>query len=582
MFRYLYFAILLAVFSRAMAQEPIDVWPDLAPGETTREVGEKMQPRDGELPSITRIIQITRPTMTFHPAKVPNGTAVIILPGGGFGRVVTDLEGTEAADWLNRNGVSAFVLSYRTTADSNRPGWVKPLQDAQRALSLIRNQADRLGIQKDRIGLLGFSAGGQVAARLLCDQDKKTYEQVDSMDSISHRPDFSILVYPWNMYDAAKENLIDGVQDPRGCPPTYIVHTDDDRSTSLGAVLFYAGLKKFSIPSELHVYGNGGHGYGLRTVAGSQISTWPEHAAHWLATRGFLSSREPVKQVWAAPGSIVAKIAADADRVSATVQNDWVKKWLATASRLPPVEPKQIKVNDKAVDVDESLFYYSRYGSPLAYARALDLACQAGFEPKPGSRFFDFGYGSIGPLRMFALNGYHAIGVDVAPLLKAMYSDASGPLGDGSVQVFDGRFPSEPELVEKIGRDFDLVLSKNVLKRGYIHPTREVSDPRMTIELGVDDPTFLANVHKMLKPGGLFVIYNFCPPKSKIEEAYVPWAEGESPFTREMYAAAGLEVLSFDVVDDQAGRELAIALGWDKDGMKVESELFAWYTIARK
>ena len=168
------------------------------------------------------------------------------------------------------------------------------------------------------------------------------------------------------------------------------------------------------------------------------------------------------------------------------------------------------------------------------------------------------------------------------PLLKAMYLDASGPLGDGSVQVFDGRFPAEPELVEKIGRDFDLVLSKNVLKRGYIHPTREVSDPRMTIELGVDDPTFLANVHKMLKPGGLFVIYNFCPPKSKIEEAYVPWAEGESPFTREMYAAAGLEVLSFDVVDDEAGRELAIALGWDKDGMKVESELFAWYTIARK
>jgi acetyl esterase/lipase len=226
--------------------------------------------------------------MTVHVAAEPTGTAVVILPGGGFGKVVPDLEGSEAATWLNHHGVSAFVLSYRTTADSQSPGWVKPLQDAQRALSLVRSRADQWGIRKDRIGLLGFSAGGQVAARLLSDGDHRSYDRLDETDDVSHRPDFAILIYPWNMYDAKTENLIEGVVVPKNCPPTYLVHTDNDRSSSLGAVLFYAGLKKHGIPAELHVYGNGGHGYGLRAVTGSQISSWPDHAAHWLGTRGLL------------------------------------------------------------------------------------------------------------------------------------------------------------------------------------------------------------------------------------------------------------------------------------------------------
>jgi acetyl esterase/lipase len=272
----------------ALGEEPINVWPDLAPGETTRAVGEKLPPREGEAPPITRVSNITRPTMTVHRPAQPNGTAVVILPGGGFSRVVPDLEGTEAADWLNRHGVTAFVLSYRTTADPKTPGWTKPLQDAQRALALVRSQADRWGIQKDRLGLLGFSAGGQVAARLLAAEDRKSYERIDDVDAISHRPDFAILIYPWNMYDAKTDALVEGIQVPKTCPPTYLVHTDDDRSSSLGAVLFYAGLKKQGIPAELHVYGNGGHGYGLRPVKGSEISTWPTHAAHWLGTRGLL------------------------------------------------------------------------------------------------------------------------------------------------------------------------------------------------------------------------------------------------------------------------------------------------------
>src|SRR5262245_11993927 len=282
------FFILMLYARVLLSDEPLDVWPQHAPGESTRQIGEALPPRAGEAPPITRIVNITRPTMSVHLPEQPNGSGAVILPGGGFSRVVPDLEGTEAADWLNRHGVTVFVLRSRTTADAQSPGWVKPLQDAQRAVSLIRARADEWKLRKDRLGLVGFSAGGQVAARLLSDTNQRAYDRVDEVDNVSCRPDFAILVYPWNMYDAKTDGLIAGVEVPKSCPPTFLVHTDDDRSSSLGAVLFYAGLKKHGIQAELHVYGNGGHGYGLRPVRNSQISSWPDHAAHWLGTQGFL------------------------------------------------------------------------------------------------------------------------------------------------------------------------------------------------------------------------------------------------------------------------------------------------------
>jgi len=270
------------------AAEPLDVWPGLAPGETTAAAGEPLPFRPEEQPPVTRLVNITRPTMTLHLPDRPNGTAAIILPGGGFSKVVPDKEGTEAAAWLNQLGITALVLSYRTTDDPRAHGWEKPLQDAQRALKLLRSRAADWDLKPDWIGLVAFSAGGQVAARLLCDQGKLAYDPIDEIDTHSHRPDFAVLVYPWNLYDAATERLVDGLAVPADCPPTFLVHTDDDRSSSLGTVLFYAGLKRHSIPSALHVFGNGGHGYGLRPVAGSQIATWPDHAAHWLSTQRLL------------------------------------------------------------------------------------------------------------------------------------------------------------------------------------------------------------------------------------------------------------------------------------------------------
>lgn len=277
---------LLQSIASVNADEPLDVWPDFAPGETTRQVGEKLPSQAAEVPTVTRVIKITRPTFTVHVPAKPNGAAVVILPGGGFSKVVPDKEGTEAAQWLGKLGVTAFVVSYRTTEGNGVPGWIKPLQDAQRTMALIRSQAEKWNLNKDRIGLLGFSAGGQVAARLLSAQGKRTYERIDSVDDQSSRPDFALLIYPWNMYDSTRDQLAEGIVVPKDCPPTFLVHTDDDRSSSLGTTHFYAGLKRNGIASELHVYGNGGHGYGLRPVKDSQISTWTNHAAHWLGTQG--------------------------------------------------------------------------------------------------------------------------------------------------------------------------------------------------------------------------------------------------------------------------------------------------------
>lgn len=278
---------LLASTAIGIANEPQDVWPALAPDETTRSVGDVQAFRPSEIPKVTRVTNITRPTFSVHRPKQPNGTGIVILPGGGFGKVVPDKEGTEAAEWLNELGVTAFVLSYRTTTDKNTPGWLKPLQDSQRLMSLVRLRSAEWGLKTDRIGLLGFSAGGQVAARLLSSGGKASYDRIDMVDEVSFRPNFSLLIYPWTIYDAKTDRLVEGVHVDKTCPVTFLAHTDDDRSSSLGAVLFYAGLKRHGISSELHVYGNGGHGYGLRPVAGSEISTWTSHATHWLGRHGF-------------------------------------------------------------------------------------------------------------------------------------------------------------------------------------------------------------------------------------------------------------------------------------------------------
>lgn len=245
--------------------------------------------------------------------------------------------------------------------------------------------------------------------------------------------------------------------------------------------------------------------------------------------------------------------------------------------------------------ITETDYFYTRYGSPLAYARPLQIACQAagGEGSLQGKRILDFGYGGIGHLRLLAMLGAHAVGVDVDPVLRAIYAwpGDTGPvpgatffdrqMPEGSVALVTGRFPAEPAAVAAVGTGFDLILSKNTLKNGYINPAQPV-DKRMLVDLGVPSDVFVKELAARLNTGGYLLIYNLSPAPNP--EKYIPWADGRCPFPREMLEAAGLEVVTFDANDDAAARELGRALMWDRGEhpMDLEKDLFALYTLCRK
>ncbi len=287
-------AVVLSCHGSVWGDEPskLDVWPDLAPSETSRDVGTLMPSKSGESKPIDRVSGVRRPTLDIYPAKNnPTGTAVIILPGGGFTYVVPNLEGSEAAEWLNEIGITAFVLRYRTkeAASPGEPLWQRPLQDAQRAMRLVRHHAERWKLNPDRVGVLGFSAGGQVAA-ILHASELAVYVPTDTIDTVSFKPAFSLLVYPWQVIDA-KGDLLEPIKVNDKSPPAFIVHTHDDASSAIGAAKIYIELKQHNVPAELHVYQNGGHGYGVRERPNSVISSWPARATDWLKIRGLVESR---------------------------------------------------------------------------------------------------------------------------------------------------------------------------------------------------------------------------------------------------------------------------------------------------
>jgi hypothetical protein len=238
-------------------------------------------------------------------------------------------------------------------------------------------------------------------------------------------------------------------------------------------------------------------------------------------------------------------------------------------------------------ELDERFYWFTRYGTPLAFVRPLEVLGGAGMESAEGTRLLDFGFGSIGQLRMLASVGADVTGIEVDPLLERLYSRPEdtgaiarcGPAEPGGrLRLLFGRFPAEESIVRDAGEGYDVFVSKNTLKRGYIHPEQEV-DPRMLVHLGVTDADFVAAVHALLKPGGGFLIYNLCPAPSP--EKYIPWADGRSPFDRELLESSGFDVLAFDQDDTEAARAMGEALGW-AESMDLEKDLFGTYTLARK
>jgi SAM-dependent methyltransferase len=356
-----------------------------------------------------------------------------------------------------------------------------------------------------------------------------------------------------------------------------------------------------------------------------------------------------------APSAAIQELRAQGKALEPLVRTDAARRFLRAVAALPPIAPRTILVDAARTTalteaeaaglpesertalhrrvLDDSYYYTTRYGSPLAYARPLDLVAAAvaaatsstttgatsiastsapaeTAQPTPvepsapasphatftGARILDFGYGSIGHLRLLASLGADVVGVEVDPVLRALYSfegdQGAIPGFDGApagtLTLVHGRWPADHAVAAAVnaagrGGAFDLIIAKNVLKNGYLHPAQPV-DKRMLVDLGVDDSAFVAALAAALRPGGLLIIYNLCPPPSPPDKPYIPWADGRSPFPHEMLNAAGFDILAFDQNDDAAARALGHALGWDQGAgaMTLETDLFALYTLARR
>jgi acetyl esterase/lipase len=285
-----------------LAAEPLvlDVWPGKPPGLTGDIGPEKIQtPPGGRSVSektVMRLTNVSRPTLTvYRPAKDKDtGAAVLINPGGAYNILAWDLEGTEVAAWLNSIGVTGIVLKYRVPRPLDLPKGdepVQPLMDAQRALSLVRSKAAEWGLDPQRIGALGFSAGGHLTAALATNFDKRAYEPLDDVDKVSCRPDFAVLVYPAYLVDKANPSqLSPKIRVSAQTPPTFIVAAFDDKSYVVNSPHMWLALKAAGVPAELHVYETGGHGFGLRP-SDKPSSTWPKRCAEWMQARGLLKGK---------------------------------------------------------------------------------------------------------------------------------------------------------------------------------------------------------------------------------------------------------------------------------------------------
>ncbi|MSU48089.1 MAG: alpha/beta hydrolase [Opitutus sp.] len=292
-------AILAAIAAPLMsAAEPqvLNGWPGPPPGDTKPLPPEADQTKDTDkLIAGRRIIKLgnvsTPQIAVYRPAKEKDtGTAVVICPGGGFSILAYDLEGTEVAAWLNSIGVTGIVLKYRVPARDPQQRWLAPVQDAQRTMSLVRSKAREWGLDPQRIGILGFSAGGVTAAYASLLLEQRKYPALDAIDLSPCRPDFALMIYTAGFVERGQTTLNQTIAVTKEAPPMFFVHAFDDGVPVQNPLLLAAELKKVGGSAEVHVYDTGGHGYGLRYVAEQPVTTWPKRAEEWLARRGLLKA----------------------------------------------------------------------------------------------------------------------------------------------------------------------------------------------------------------------------------------------------------------------------------------------------
>jgi acetyl esterase/lipase len=250
--------------------------------------------KEVEVTEQTRMVtNVSAPTLTiYRPTKDRNtGTAIIICPGGGYWNLFWQLEGEEVAAWLQSLGVTGIILEYRVPRRADEPKGEparRPLQDAQRAVSLVRSKAKDWGIDPKKIGMVGFSAGGHLAFATATNFDKRTYKAIDAVDEVSCRPDFAIMAYSGYLKAKDRDELAPGLRVPKGTPPIFLVHGGEDIiSDPAHSVMAYLALKKAGASAELHVYARTAHDFGVRKV-GKPCDSWTRSCADWLRREGFL------------------------------------------------------------------------------------------------------------------------------------------------------------------------------------------------------------------------------------------------------------------------------------------------------
>jgi acetyl esterase/lipase len=273
----------------------IQLWPGIAPGAPANPPAEAdtTTAKDNLIAGkpLVRLGNVSVPTMTVYPARgASTGAAIVVFPGGGYNILAIDLEGTEVCDWLTAKGIACLLVKYRVPGTGPYPKSPAALQDAQRALGLARQHAAAWHIDPQRIGVLGFSAGAHLSVALSTHYDKRLYDPIDAADQLSCRPDFAVIVYPGYLADATSGFLdkLD-IKATADTPPSFIVQAEDDPVHIENSTTWFLALKNAKVPAELHIYSEGGHGYGLRPQAKWPVTTWPAAVEVWLHTIHILS-----------------------------------------------------------------------------------------------------------------------------------------------------------------------------------------------------------------------------------------------------------------------------------------------------
>jgi acetyl esterase/lipase len=288
-----YLLLLVAGIMHAplFSQEEIRLFPDGAPGEAAGFPEETADDSGGKVAgeTVTRVGNVSVPMITIYQPvqELACGTAMIVCPGGGYNILAYDLEGTEICEWLNDLGITAILLKYRVPRREGREKQEAPLQDAQRAISYVRAHSEKLNVHPERIGIMGFSAGAHLSTMVSNSHQERTYPVVDAVDQASMRPDFCLLVYPAYLDGKTFGALAPEIKVTAKTPPTMLVQAEDDKSFINSSLFYYYALKEAGVPAVMHLYSEGGHGYGLRDTK-AVVNEWPDRAETWMRSLGLI------------------------------------------------------------------------------------------------------------------------------------------------------------------------------------------------------------------------------------------------------------------------------------------------------